>query len=397
MAGGKGAKKDKRKDNSNKRGGDPLANRKERLKQQRQKKMLRRVGMGALVLLGLLGVFLVGGVLGGLRPVELEGLTELSRPTNAKYKAVLRDEEIRTSLLQKRKSKQDQKEYDEGYKNNRFNQWISDRLSLHRRSYDTRIVECLDEKYYPISHLPTTSVIIIFHNEARSTLLRTVWSVLDRTPKSLVKEILLIDDKSDMPHLGYQLEQEVAAIPKTRLLRLPERSGLIRAKVYGAEQARGDVLIYLDSHCEVNDGWAEPLLDRIRRNRKTVAMPIIDAIDYETWEHRTALLERGVFNWELTFLWKQLSGADQRGRTSDTQPFASPAMAGGLFAMDRKYFFEVGAYDMGMETWGGENIEMSIRVWACGGRIEALPCSHVAHVFRKETPYKFKTSDPKVR
>ena len=134
MAGGKGAKKDKRKDNSNKRGGDPLANRKERLKQQRQKKMLRRVGMGALVLLGLLGVFLVGGVLGGLRPVELEGLTELSRPTNAKYKAVLRDEEIRTSLLQKRKSKQDQKEYDEGYKNNRFNQWISDRLSLHRRS-----------------------------------------------------------------------------------------------------------------------------------------------------------------------------------------------------------------------------------------------------------------------
>nr|CAH7739278.1 unnamed protein product [Callosobruchus chinensis] len=193
-------------------------------------------------------------------------------------------------------------------------------------------------------------------------------------------------------YLGKQLEEYVSKLPvPTYVYRTEKRSGLIRARLLGAKHVTGQVITFLDAHCECTEGWLEPLLARISEDRGTVVCPIIDVISDDTFEYITASdMTWGGFNWKLNFRWYRVPQREMDRRKSDrTAPLRTPTMAGGLFSIDKEFFYEIGSYDEGMDIWGGENLEMSFRVWMCGGRLEIATCSRVGHVFRKSTPYSF--------
>ena len=69
--------------------------------------------------------------------------------------------------------------------------------------------------------------------------------------------------------------------------------------------------------------------------------------------------------------------------------YQSPLHAGGLIAVNREYFLSIGGYDPGLLVWGGEQYELSFKIWMCGGRIIWVPCSRVGHVYRFMVPYGF--------
>ncbi|KAB7505234.1 putative polypeptide N-acetylgalactosaminyltransferase 9 [Armadillidium nasatum] len=335
--------------------------------------------------------------------------------------------------------------------------------------------------------------------------------------------------KLKLDHLKEQLENYMGQYPKVKIVRLPKREGLIRARLMGAKAATGPVLTFLDSHCECTTGWLEPLLDRIARDPMNVVTPLIEIISDDTFQIRfsqarniqvggfswgwleplldpiardptnvvTPLIEIivddslkfqitkskdvqvGGFDWGLGWLKPlldriarnptnvaiplieiiddnslkfeitkpkhvQVGGFDwgwleplldriardptnvvaplieiieedtlkfQITKTKHVQvggfdwglerekekhkhpaePVASPTMAGGLFSIDRKFFEKLGTYDSGFDIWGGENLELSFKTWMCGGKLEIVPCSHVGHIFRKRSPYKWRS------
>ncbi|MCP9258749.1 Polypeptide N-acetylgalactosaminyltransferase 5 [Dirofilaria immitis] len=270
--------------------------------------------------------------------------------------------------------------------------YVSDMISIHRSLPSYIDEECKTENY--ASDLPNTSVIICFHNEAWSVLLRTVHSVLERTPENLLAEIILVDDFSDMAHLKVFFPHSEfgnlhAAVSKSSYFASRKREGLIRARIRGAAVSKGSVITYLDSHCECLEGWIEPLLDRIKKNPKTVVCPVIDVIDDNTFEYhysKAYFTNVGGFDWSLQFNWHAIPEKDRRG-----------------------------AYDPGFDIWGGENLELSFKnhqallfldflsgaltanverfslyvdVW---WNTEIIPCSHVGHIFRKRSPYKWRS------
>ncbi|XP_075977481.1 polypeptide N-acetylgalactosaminyltransferase 9 isoform X1 [Anticarsia gemmatalis] len=281
----------------------------------------------------------------------------------------------------------------EGWKKNAFNQYVSDLISIRRKLPDPRDEWCKQPGRY-LEDLPQTSVVICFHNEAWSVLLRTVHSVLDRSPAHLIKEIILVDDFSDMPHLMQQLDDYMSSLPKVRIVRATRREGLIRARLLGARYVTAPVLTYLDSHCECTEGWLEPLLDRIARNKTTVVCPVIDVIDDNTLEYHyrdSTSVNVGGFDWNLQFNWHPVPSRERTRHQHTAEPVWSPTMAGGLFAIDKEFFERLGTYDSGFDIWGGENLELSFKTWMCGGTLEIVPCSHVGHIFRKRSPYKWRT------
>uniref|UniRef100_A0A8D3E822 polypeptide N-acetylgalactosaminyltransferase n=1 Tax=Scophthalmus maximus TaxID=52904 RepID=A0A8D3E822_SCOMX len=273
---------------------------------------------------------------------------------------------------------------DDPYREHAFNLQESDRLGSERAIRDTRHYRCASLNYD--GDLPSTSVIITFHNEARSTLLRTIRSVLTRSPPALIQEIILIDDFSSDPEDCQLLSQ----IPKVRCLRNGRREGLIRSRVRGANTASASILTFLDSHCEVNADWLQPMIQRVKEDHTRVVSPIIDVISLDNFAYLAASADlRGGFDWSLHFKWEQIPIEQKMARSDPTQAIRTPVIAGGIFVMDKSWFNHLGQYDTHMDIWGGENFELSFRVWMCGGSLEILPCSRVGHVFRKRHPYDF--------
>uniref|UniRef100_A0A3P9M4W5 Polypeptide N-acetylgalactosaminyltransferase n=1 Tax=Oryzias latipes TaxID=8090 RepID=A0A3P9M4W5_ORYLA len=284
-------------------------------------------------------------------------------------------------------SEEEQKEAESLFKNYGYNAYLSDRLPLNREMPDTRPSRCTEKKYP--ADLPSLSVILIYLDEALSIIKRAVRSIIDKTPAHLLKEIILVDDHSTKGKLRHKkIDKRPGLVKKVRH---SEQLGLTQARLSGWKAATGDVVAILDAHVEVTVQWAEPLLARIKEDRTVILSPVFDKVNYDDFAVVPYSPSAHGFDWALWCMYESFR-PEWYALGDTSQPGKSPSVMGILVA-DRKFFGEIGSLDGGMKIYGGENVELGIRVWLCGGSIEIIPCSKIAHIERYRKPYLPDLSD----
>ncbi|XP_020790756.2 probable polypeptide N-acetylgalactosaminyltransferase 8 [Boleophthalmus pectinirostris] len=270
-----------------------------------------------------------------------------------------------------------------------YNVFLSDRLPLDRVLPDTREKGCLT-KTYP-KDLPSIGVVLIYLNEALSVLKRAIRSIVNRTPKHLLKEIIMVDDNSSNENLKEPLDAYIKSIeeenPSLRFIRVrhTEQRGLAFARASGWRAATADVVAILDAHIEVHELWAEPLLTQIKKDRTVITSPVFDRVNFDDLQVIQYLPASHAFDWALWCMYESFTPEYYEQKDSSL-PGKSPSVMGILVA-ERKFLGEIGVLDEGMKVYGGENVELGIRVWTCGGSIEVVPCSKIAHIERNHKPY----------
>uniref|UniRef100_A0A1I8FED4 Glyco_trans_2-like domain-containing protein n=1 Tax=Macrostomum lignano TaxID=282301 RepID=A0A1I8FED4_9PLAT len=236
-----------------------------------------------------------------------------------------------------------------------FNEFASDRIGPRTSPARLSAPLACRKNNWTAAGLPNTSVIVCAHNEAWSALLRTLHSVLDRSPPNLLHEVILVDDASTRPQLGRPLEDYLAELGRVPL---------------GWRRGRN----WPDAHFpglarRMREGWLEPLLDRVARSRRTVAVPYIDVVSSESLAFLHVAPER-MTAVSTGRVWRSPGARGARrgyGGTSQAAPIQcrAPLCQAALFTIDRAFFAELGGYDRRDGDLGQREISSSASACGC--------------------------------
>ena len=248
---------------------------------------------------------------------------------------------------------------------------------LDYRLKDTRPEKCIPKKE-EVSNINNMRVSIILHfkDEEFYNLVYTLKSIIKNTKHEEIKELIMLDDGTKDKYV-----QEDSA----KFLKDIDKQYNIPVSFYGSEDshgaaavrmkavivAAGDTLVFLDPDVMVNKGWLLPLMAHLYKEPESLAVPHFDNVLKPNRFFPLPESYGAIFGWSLNTYWYDTFQKADR-------PFATAVMRGNAFAVKKEFLLRLGSFDEGLGQHGGENLELSLRTWLCGGKVEIVPCSRVA-------------------
>jgi GT2 family glycosyltransferase len=218
----------------------------------------------------------------------------------------------------------------------------------------------------PLQPFPTISVVIISRNEGEE-LARTVANIRETLPASR-RELIVVDDGSEDGSTGF-----LDGAPDVVVYR-SERLGVAKARNFGASRSTGDIVLFADAHVRAPEGWHEPLIDALRDPTVGAVAPGI----YSLTEPARRGFGLDLIGARLHARWRHRQGSS---------PYPVPVLPGAFLAMRRETFVKTGGFDSGLHQLGGNDNELSCRLWLLGYQLLVAPSVEVGHLFRSAAPY----------
>jgi glycosyltransferase involved in cell wall biosynthesis len=211
---------------------------------------------------------------------------------------------------------------------------------------------------------PRISVIVISRNEG-AFLRRTVDNLIATLPGDA--EIIVVDDGS--------ADKSADRLPRRVHLHRAQGLGVAKARNFGGQQARGDILIFADAHLGLDANWWRPLTEPLADPRVGATAPGI-----AKWR------DDGKNGWGIRFQGPQMEVKWYRRKPKSPTPV--PILPGCCLAMRRDVFHRAGGgWDSGLHQRGNVDNEVSVRLWLLGYELLVVPEVVVRHRFRKSSPF----------
>jgi cellulose synthase/poly-beta-1,6-N-acetylglucosamine synthase-like glycosyltransferase len=214
---------------------------------------------------------------------------------------------------------------------------------------------------------PSVSAVVPAYNEG-GQLRTTVHALLATLPGR--SEIVIVDDGSTDGCADFV----DSAYPSVRVLRPQARLGAAAARNAGAEEARGELLLFCDAHVLPPFGWPAVFRRVLADEGVGAVAPAVSVIG------APALVGYGL-------VWRDEALNVEWLPRRQAAPYPVPILGGCFLGMRREVFEATGGWDGGLTGCGGEDAELSFRLWLLGYRCMLVPSVVVAHRFRRVRPY----------